>query len=233
MQKTKALPKKGSGDEVQKTMSSFEKIRILLVFAVCGFLMTGCENSSDSSDSSAGFGDNDRNVILALGDSITAGSEIRGPAFPQIVADMSGKAVINAGVGGELSIDGLNEISELLTQIKPGYVFILYGVNDLIHVGNYDWTIENLRQMIWIAKENKTHPIVGTITPRFGGNGSINAGHQELNRRIRILCTEEKIRLADVELEFDDDVTLMQADGMHPTEDGNVIIAAVFYEAMR
>lgn len=246
-----------------RVLNRFGKIRILLAFALCGFFMVGCENSSSSSNSStpvdssspanssspadssdsadsyrpadfaSGFGDNDPNVVLALGDSITEGSAISGPSFPQIVAGMSGKSVINAGVGGTMSIDGLNEIGELLAQNKPGYVFILFGVNDLIHVGDYGWTIDNLRQMIRIAKQNNTRPIVGTIPPRYRGDGVTNAMHQRLNRLIRALCKDEKAQLADVEKEFGSDTTLIQEDGMHPTEEGNLIVATVFYEALR
>ena len=208
-------------------------MRMLVGMVVCGCFMTGCENSSSSSQGASKFGTNDANVVAALGDSVTAGSEISGPDFPQIVADMSGKTVINESFGGALSSDGLDQIGELLARVKPGYIFILYGINDIIHVGNDDWTIDNLRQMILIAKQNKTYPIVGTIPPRYSGGGTFNPLHQELNRRIRILCKTEKARLADVEREFGDDATLMQEDGFHPNENGNLIIATVFYEALR
>jgi lysophospholipase L1-like esterase len=208
-------------------------MRMLVGLAVCGCLMTGCEDSSSSSSGASKFGDNNPNVVAALGDSVTAGSEISGPSFPQIVAEMSGKTVINEAFGGALSSDGLAQIGELLARVKPGYIFILYGINDIIHIGNDDWTIDNLKQMIQIAKQNKTNPIVGTIPPRYSGSGTFNPLHQELNRRIRILCKAEGARVADVEREFGDDVTLMQADGFHPNENGNLIIATVFYEALR
>ncbi len=206
---------------------------MLVGLALCGCLMTGCEDSSSSSSGASKFGDNNPNVVAALGDSVTAGSEISGPNFPQIVAERSGKTIINESFGGALSSDGLAQIGELLARVKPGYIFILYGINDIIHIGNDDWTIDNLRQMIQIAKQNKTYPIVGTIPPRFGGDGSLNSLHQELNRRIRILCREERARVADVEREFGDDITLMQEDGFHPNESGNLVIATVFYEALR
>ncbi len=197
-----------------------------------GLIMTGCEKSSGSSEFGPGsFGDNDRNVIVAMGDSLTTGSAISGPSYPQIVAQMSGKLVINEGVNGALSVDGAARISGVLQRDKPGYVFILYGVNDVIHIGSDDWTVENLRLMIQAARENKTVPIVGTISPRFRWDGTNR--HAGLNERIRELCREEKVRLADVEREFGDNQALMLPDGFHPNENGNLIIATVFYEALR
>ncbi len=203
-----------------------------LALLAVGFLLSGCENSSGSSGfSPSTFGDNDPGVVVAMGDSLTTGSALRGPSYPSLVEQMSGKTVINQGVNGALSSDGVNRITDVLQHYKPGYVFILYGVNDVIHISSDNWTIENLRFMIQAARYNLTIPIVGTISPRYRWDGT--SRHTSLNERIRQLCKEEKVRLADVEAEFGDAQDLMLPDGLHPNDSGNLIIATVFYEALR
>lgn len=215
-------------------MMSTKGIRLLVLLAAGGFMVTGCEESPVSSNTAKLlFGNNNPNVIVAMGDSVTAGTEISGPAFPQLVAQMSGKNVINEGRGGAFSWDGVQRIGGVLSREQPGYVFILYGINDLIHGISRNDTIENLRQMIRVAKENHTYPIVATVPPRYRGNGLFNPNHEALNRLIRNLCKEENVRLADIELEFNNNPALLQADGFHPNEDGNLVIAMVFYEALR
>lgn len=195
-------------------------------------LLAGCEPFSSSSKDPDSSGNNDPNMVLALGDSVTAGSAISGLSYPQLVADFSGKTVINEGVGGALSSDGADRIQGLLETHKPEHVFILYGINDIIHVSSDDWTIENLRFMINAARNNKSSAIVGTIPPRYRGDDVFDHRHVSLNNRIRQLCLEESVTLADVESAFDYNLELLQEDGFHPNEDGNRLIALVFYEAL-
>jgi len=197
------------------------RCRALLVLAICGGLTAGCEPSSKVRSIPLQFGANNPNVVVAMGDSVTDGSAINGKSYPQIVAELSGKTVINEGVGGAFSSDGVRRIGAILEREKPGFIFILYGINDVIHVGRNERTIENLRQMIQLARQNQTHPIVGTITPRFRWNGANS--HAGLNRRIRELCVEEDVILADVEKEFGDNQALFWPDLIHPNEDGNLL----------
>ncbi len=214
--------------------------RAVGVLMLCAMLLAGCEivprspsslrTTSEPTPTPFDFGDNNPDVVVAMGDSVTAGSAISGPSYPRLVAGMSGKVVINEGIGGEWSSGGLARIGSVLASHKPGYVFIMYGINDEIHVGSVNWTISNLRQMIHIVKESKAYPIVGTIPPRATPSGANR--HAALNARIRQLCEEENVTLADVELAFNEDYTLMLEDGFHPNENGNLLIAMVFNEAL-
>ena len=202
----------------------------------------GCERSSDSSLDSLSadmqdesewfddrpFGDNDPNLVLAVGDSVTEGSAITGLSYPTLVASFSGKYVINEGVGGTMSSYGLERFEAWLTGYQPGYVMILYGINDIIHVNDLDWTLANLRTMVQKAHANRTVAIVGTLPPRLRPDIGWDHRHITLNQRIRLMVEEENARLADVELAFGWNANLLQVDGYHPNEAGNRVIAATF-----
>lgn len=220
-------------------------MKVTMCMAIAAVLLAaGCEPFSSSSDKASDpwddepnpsdaetnpYGDNYPARVLALGDSVTAGSTLSGPSYPELVAVYSGKQVFNEGVGGALSADGASRITPLLSVLQPGYVMILYGINDVIHLGDADWTVSNLRTMIEAARANKTVPIVGTIPPRYRGDGVFDVRHTELNAKIRAMAREEDVRLADIEVVFNYDKSLLQDDGFHPNEDGNQLIAVTFY----
>lgn len=78
-------------------------------------------------------------VVLAFGDSLTAGVGARltatpgGPdTYPARLADLTGLTVINAGVPGEISARGLARLPSLLARHRPDLVLICHGGNDLL-----------------------------------------------------------------------------------------------------
>ena len=213
---------------------------LVLVGAWFAASLAGCESSSanDRGNDSSSAGepadnDTDSNVLVALGDSVTTGEEITGPSYPQILAGLLGKTVVNEGTGGALSSDGVSKINSVLTRYNPSQALILYGINDVIHVGNEDWTIGNLQTMVRACKEYGTQPVLGTIPPRYRGDGVWDPRHTSLNQRIRQLARSEGIPLADVEAEFGFNEALMLPDGYHPNDDGTRIIAFTFYDAVQ
>jgi len=176
----------------------------------------------------------DANVVVAMGDSVTAGSMLSGPAYPQLLSEMTGKHVINAGVGGVRSEYGVEIVGTVLARHKPGHVLIMYGINDIIaYSGSYGTIIGNLRKIVRAAKEGGAIPVLATIPPRWRpAYGVFDHRHTELNRRIRSLASDERAKLADVERAFGKNRELLLDDGFHPNDDGNRIIAVVFREAL-
>ena len=88
---------------------------LILLTAV---IITGCENSNRLGDGHD-FGDNDQNVYLALGDSITYGYGLSSQATYSVkLSAMIGKTVINAGIGGETSFGGTTKVNSLNAQIR-------------------------------------------------------------------------------------------------------------------
>lgn len=205
----------------------------LLSILAAAFL-AGCNDDSGGSSAGSGhdFGANDPNLYVAIGDSVTEGTETSGPSYPEILSGMIGKTVINEGMGGELSSGGAARIGGILEQHKPGYMLIMYGINDVVHVGSDSWTISNLSAIIGACKANGTVPVLATIPPLYKGGDYFDPRHTELNEDIRNLARSEDVALADVEAEFDNDPSLFIADGRHPNDDGTRIIAATFADVL-
>jgi lysophospholipase L1-like esterase len=197
------------------------------VWAVAALLLgAGCDGGGGGGSGGHDFGANDPNVIVAMGDSITEGS---GSAdYPSILEGMVGKRVINHGRGGATAGDGAGAIGGVLAREKPGYVLILYGANDVISGTGLDHATGALGAIIEACKANQTVPIIATLTPMQGLHELFAGGAQELSRRIRSLAGQTGTALCDLESEFGFPSGLLQDDGLHPTDEGSVVIADSF-----
>lgn len=93
-------------------------------------------------------------TILAFGDSLTAGTGAAGTeSYPAVLAGMTGRRVINAGLPGEVSASGLHRLPELLEQEHPSLLILCHGGNDLLGRLDQRQLADNLRGMLRTARE--------------------------------------------------------------------------------
>lgn len=87
--------------------------------------------------------------ILAFGDSLTAGvGANKLDAYPEQLELLTGIEVINAGVSGETTEEGLKRLSTVLDQYNPQLVILLEGGNDILRGYDLQKTKLNLSAMI-------------------------------------------------------------------------------------
>ena len=190
--------------------------------------LLGCEGGGGGDPfADFDFGPNNKNVCLALGDSITVGDSY----IPKL-AGMLQKTIVNRAISGSETSVGVDLVHPGLDSTQAGFLTILYGVNDLIMGYSESGAIANLRYMVQAAKDNKTVPIIATLTPVTGSYIGLVSGIQRLNAAIRQLAAEEDVTLVDLEEALDWDPAYLLPDGLHPNAAGNDVIAAAFYDAM-
>lgn len=84
-------------------------------------------------------------TVLALGDSITHGTGAPpGAAYPALLAAATGWNVINAGVPGDTSAQGLQRLATLLDEHRPALVLLSLGGNDFLRRQDEAQTRANL-----------------------------------------------------------------------------------------
>ena len=200
----------------------------------------GCGRNGDSSLENKDPGINDLNVIVAFGDSITQGSECNCVPYPARLAGLTGKTVHNEGVGGSEAIANVGRLGTVIAQHHPAYVFILYGINDVIHGQNINNILGALNQMVAICKQNNVVPVLATYPIPLAGHRVFFANTAALNEGIRNLAEAEGIECANLEREYmledasDDfgwvvsDPALYMPDGLHPNDAGTQVIAMTF-----
>jgi len=86
--------------------------------------------------------------IIAFGDSLVAGSgATSGNDFVSLLSRKIGKEIINLGVPGDTTADGLARIS-VLDQYRPKVVLLLLGGNDHLKKVPIETTFQNLAKII-------------------------------------------------------------------------------------
>ena len=103
----------------------------------------------------------DDGIILAFGDSLTVGvGTSPATAYPSILSELSGHAVINAGVSGETTSEGLGRWPEIIEQTAPQLIILLEGGNDILRNKNHQKIKQNLAEMIEYAQEKQIEVVL-------------------------------------------------------------------------
>ena len=91
-------------------------------------------------------------VVLAFGDSLTQG--VVGETYPKQLEKAIGRKVVNAGVSGEFSEEGLRRLPGVLDETKPALVILMHGGNDLLQHQDQAMIAQNLRGMIHVIRSH-------------------------------------------------------------------------------
>jgi acyl-CoA thioesterase I len=125
-------------------------------------------------------------VILAFGDSLTAGTGAgETESYPAVLARLTGRVVVNAGVPGEFSAAGVQRLPELLEREHPALLIICHGGNDLLAHQNHPQIADNLRAMIRIAGERGV-PVLLVAVPSPDLSLKPPPLYEELSREFHI-----------------------------------------------
>jgi lysophospholipase L1-like esterase len=117
---------------------------------------------------------------LAFGDSLTRGiGAARGRSYPDELARLSGRRVVNRGVPGEISADGARRLPDVLQRVVPDLLVLCHGGNDMLRKLDPSVTEANLRSMIETARARGV-PVVLLGVPRPGVLLQSPAFYQEL-----------------------------------------------------
>jgi len=216
---------------MRKTWDSLVLRGFLVVVCALGFVaLTGCE---DDNEAPFDYGDNDPNLYVSMGDSITLGIEpFSGTPYPDQLAGMLGKTVLNYGVDGAFSYEGAGSVGHVLANTRTGHLLIMYGANDLIWGASSAEIVGNLRTMVQAAKANKTKAVVATLPAMTRHAMHFYDATLALNTQIRQMAAEENIRVAETEPVFLGREEALLPDGLHPNNEGNRLIAEAFRNAL-
>ena len=107
-------------------------------------------------------------VILAFGDSLTRGVGVSPElSYPAQLNRFLSRRVVNAGIPGEVSAEGLIRLPGLLDQVEPALLIICHGGNDIIRKLDRGNLRANLQGMYEAALQRKIE-VVMIAVPQLG-----------------------------------------------------------------
>ena len=209
-----------------------------LVLALCAGL-SGCGGDGGGGIENKNPGNNDLNVVVAFGDSITRGSECPCVPYPARLSGLVGKLVYNTGIGGSRAQDSVGRTKQAIDKYRPAYMLILYGINDVIMGYNVAGTLASINQMVVVCKQNNVVPVLATYPVPTSGHALFAGGAIALNEGIRSIAGAEGIKCVDLEREFANgkdpvfgwpaaNLALYMPDGLHPNDAGTQVMALAF-----
>ncbi len=93
-------------------------------------------------------------IILAFGDSLTEGRGVnKVNSYPSMLQKMSGRTVINSGISGETTGEGLKRIKRELDKHQPRLMILMHGGNDILRDAPKETTKSNLISMVAEAQK--------------------------------------------------------------------------------
>jgi acyl-CoA thioesterase-1 len=165
-------------------------------------------------------------VILAFGDSLTYGTGAApDESYPAILERLVGRRVVNSGVPGEVSAEGLSRLPEVLDTEKPALLILCHGGNDLLRRLDQKQIAGNLRAMIRLAQERGIAVVMISV-PSLG----LSLSPPEYYREI---ATEMKIPLEKKALSTILSDRSLKADYIHPNAAGYRKLAELVTELLR
>jgi len=167
-------------------------------------------------------------VILVFGDSLSAGYGIRveqgwvSLLAQKIEQEGYGFHVVNASVSGETSAGGLARLPRALSLQQPRIVLLELGANDGLRGLPIQQTQENLGKMIALLQQQHIPVLLLglKLPPNYGERytSGFATMYQSLKDQYHVPLLP--FLLENVALKPD----LMQADGLHPNEQGQPLL---------
>lgn len=165
-------------------------------------------------------------AIVAFGDSLTAGTGAKpGRSYPEQLADLLRRPVINAGVPGDTIGEAAERLeSDVLTH-DPGLVLVLLGGNDLLQRRDLDQSFATFKRLIKRIQED------GAMVVLIGIKGFSPIAR--LGGRYRRLARQTGCLYIPAILDGILTERSLMADQIHPNGQGYAIVARRIFEAIR
>ncbi|HEX5816188.1 MAG TPA: arylesterase [Methylomirabilota bacterium] len=175
-------------------------------------------------------------VIVVLGDSLTAGLGVaREEAYPALLEARLRREgydyrVVNAGVSGDTSAGGLRRVDWVL-RARPEIVIVALGANDGLRGLRVDALRDNLERIVRRVRAAGARVLLAgmRVPPNYGDEYARDfaAVFPEVARRTGV-------PLAPFLLDgVAGEARLNQADGIHPTAEGQRLIASRLWSHLR
>ncbi len=197
-------------------------VKSALVSVIFLLLLGACDDGQPALERLSGGA-----VILAFGDSLTYGTGAgRSESYPAILERLTGHKVINSGISGEVSEQGLRRLPDALEKHRPQLLILCHGGNDLLRrkkgLANMKTNVHN---MIRLAKD-KNIQVVLLGVPKPGLFLSSYEGYTEIAESTGVVFIEKVIPKVLSKKG-------LKSDAIHPNAAGYKVIAETIHSVLK
>jgi lysophospholipase L1-like esterase len=165
-------------------------------------------------------------VVLAFGDSVTLGTGADpSESYPAILERSIGRKVVNGGVPGENTAQGLGRLPSMLQETQPKLVILCHGINDFIANTDNAKTAGNIREMIRLMR-GKGIPVVLVAMPKPGPSPAVLPFYGEIATEFQIPMEGEVMKSVMLDKN-------LRSDSFHPNARGYAKVAAAVQEVLK
>lgn len=187
----------------------------------------------------------ERPLVVCLGDSLTA------HGYPQEMQKLLHVRVVNAGVGGNTSRQGLARLEKDVLKRKPDVVVFFFGTNDSRrdHPGAQVGLEEYRTNVVTILERCQSigaKVLLGVSPPivaeayfqrhpetNYVAVGGFKTYVDKYRETVRSIGKEKNVPVVDLNVALQKYPNWVTEDGVHPTDEGNKIFAQLIAEKVR
>lgn len=170
---------------------------------------------------------NPHDVIVAFGDSLTHGTGAKTEeSYPAVLAKLIGRSVVNSGIPGEVSAEGLKRLPEVLDAVKPRLLILCHGGNDMLRKLDKSQLRQNLIAMVETAQSRDIDVVLLGVPEPTLLMRSTAPVYLEVAEHLNLPIEADKI----TDIEGDND---LKADHVHPNGEGYRQLAHAVADLLR
>lgn len=165
-------------------------------------------------------------MILAFGDSLTNGFGVDADlSYPSQMQEKTALNVMNAGVDGEFSSEGLARLHMYLEH-KPDLVILCHGANDMVNQFSTKELKNNLLEMIKLIKQSEADVLLVGVPEYNSHSFQTHTLYEEIAQETDVLF--ENSVLTHIGLNDS-----LKNDYVHPNEKGYELMADTFVDMLK
>ncbi len=152
-------------------------------------------------------------TILAFGDSLTEGvGAAKELSYPDQLARLIGRPVVNSGKAGELSDEGARRLPAVLDEVKPQLLILCHGGNDILQKRDRKQLKDNLRRLYEAANQRGIE-VVMIAVPQLGIMAQDVPVYAELAEELKVPLLENALGELIFKREYKSDMVHLNAKG--------------------
>lgn len=157
--------------------------------------------------------------VLAFGDSLTFGYGVKpSQSYPAVLSELLHTRVINEGISGEMSAEGLNRLPSALEKHKPHILVLCHGANDILRKRDLIVMKENVSKMIALAQEKGIYVLLVGVPTYDILSFNVPSLYYDVAK-------SHGIEIEDKSLSKILETDALKSDNVHPNADGYRLMA--------